>query len=426
MARYLCCRLGGVADMTIYFCNAEPIDLNAIALMGVSVKVSASPIGFFGTGLKFSIATLLRTGHKVTLIRDGETIPFSVATENIRGESFDRICMGTERLGFTTKLGRNWEVWQAYRELYCNCIDEEGSINDFAPEVEYGTVFAVEGEGIEQCHRNRHDTFLATKPISASPGCEIHAGSGDKAFYRGVRAHKHGNHSLFTYNVTAKMELTEDRTVKYPFVLEHNAEIAVAGCDDESLIQTVLMAPKGTFENGFDFAGVYEKPSEAFMSVAFRLRANIHCNQAAIKLWEKYADIKMAYNEIEPDEFENEMIERAIALIARLGVKLSRHDFTIVDGLGEGIFGTVRDQRILLAHRSLDMGHRFIASTLYEEWLHKNEGLADCCRDMQNLLFEKLFAVVERLHVMDRSAKMQIEHTPIVRAPVTDDDTIPF
>ena len=94
--------------------------------------------------------------------------------------------------------------------------------------------------------------------------------------------------------------------------------------------------------------------------------------------------------------------------------------------MGEGIFGTVRDQRILLAHRSLDMGHRFIASTLYEEWLHKNEGLADCCQDMQNLLFEKLFAVVERLHVMDRSAKMQIEHTPIVRAPVTEDDTIPF
>ena len=42
--------------MKIYFCNAEPIDLNAIAIMGVSVKTGDNPIGYFGTGLKFAIA----------------------------------------------------------------------------------------------------------------------------------------------------------------------------------------------------------------------------------------------------------------------------------------------------------------------------------------------------------------------------------
>ena len=34
--------------MKIYFCNAEPIDLNAIAIMGVSVKTGDNPIGYFG------------------------------------------------------------------------------------------------------------------------------------------------------------------------------------------------------------------------------------------------------------------------------------------------------------------------------------------------------------------------------------------
>jgi len=77
--------------MTIYFCNAEPIDLNAIALMGVSVKIGSSPIGYFGTGLKFSIATLLRTGHEVKLIRNGEVIPFAVDQETVRGELFERM-----------------------------------------------------------------------------------------------------------------------------------------------------------------------------------------------------------------------------------------------------------------------------------------------------------------------------------------------
>lgn len=390
--------------MTIYFCNAEPIDLNAIALMGVSVKTGASPIGYFGTGLKFSIATLLRTGHKVTLIRNGERIPFSVDHETIRGEAFDRVRMGDERLGFTTKLGRTWEVWQAYRELYCNCLDEEGSINDFSPEVEYGTVFAIEGEGIELCHRNRRDIFLSTKPLSANEDCEIHVGSGVSAFYRGVRAHKHGRHALFTYNVTAKLDLTEDRTIKAPHMLEHYAEVAVANSDDEDLIQTILMAPEGTFEQGFDYGGVYYKPSAAFMEVAYRLRGNCHCNRAAIKLWEKYADIKLAYDPVELDAFEEEVIDRAIVLVARLGVDISRRDFLVVDGLGESIFGTVRNQRILIAKRALDMGHRFVASTLYEEWLHKTEGLADQSRDLQNLLFEKLFAMVERVSVIERKA----------------------
>lgn len=388
--------------MTIYFCNAEAIDLNAIALMGVSVKVGDSPIGFFGTGLKFSIATLLRTGHKVTLIRNGEMIPFAVDCENIRGEAFDRVRMGDERLGFTTKLGRTWEVWQAYRELYCNCLDEQGSINDFPPEVEYGTVFAIDGEGIEQCHRNRRDIFLSTKPIYADDECEIHQGGGAHAFYRGVRAHKHGRHALFTYNVTARLDLTEDRTVKSPYMLEHYAELAVAGSDDEDLIQSILMAPEGTFENGFDYSGVCYKPSPAFMAVAYRLRGNVHCNRGAIKIWEKYADIKMAYDPVELDAFEEEVIDRAIVLVARLGVDIDRRDFLVVDGLGENIFGAVRNQRILIARRALDMGHRFVASTLYEEWLHKTEGLADQSRDLQNLLFEKLFAMVERVSVIER------------------------
>lgn len=117
----------------VFFCNNEPIDLNAIAIMGVSVKTGDNPIGYFGTGLKFSIATLLRTGHQVVLYRNGERIEFTAEPEVIRGERFERVLMGAERLGFTTQLGRNWEPWQAYRELRCNCTDEGGVISDEKP-----------------------------------------------------------------------------------------------------------------------------------------------------------------------------------------------------------------------------------------------------------------------------------------------------
>jgi len=75
-----------------------------------------------------------------------------------------------------------------------------------------------------------------------------------------------------------------------------------------------------------------------------------------------------------------------------------------LEGLGEGIFGLVRGSKILLARRAFDMGHRFVASTLYEEWLHRDQGLRDETRDMQNLLFEKLFAMVERVSVFETRA----------------------
>jgi hypothetical protein len=47
----------------VVFENPGEIDAAAIRTFGVSVKEGENPIGFFGTGLKYAIAILLRTGH---------------------------------------------------------------------------------------------------------------------------------------------------------------------------------------------------------------------------------------------------------------------------------------------------------------------------------------------------------------------------
>lgn len=384
----------------VFFCNSEPIDLNAIAIMGVSVKTGDNPIGYFGTGLKFSIATLLRTGHRVTLYRDAEMIEFSVRAETIRGEEFNRVVMGDEPLGFTTHLGRNWEPWQAYRELRCNCTDEGGTISDERPRGTFGTVFEVDGEAISQCHRNRREIFLDSSPAFANDECAIHFGETRHAFYKGVRAHKHAQHAIFTYNITTDLELTEDRTAKHGFMVDYYAERALAECNDEDIVEQALMAPRRTYENNLTYANA-GRPSAAFMDVAFRLRHNSHCNLGAVKLWEKHAKVKVAYTEATLDAFDEQQIAAAIKLVSRLGVEIDRRDFMVVEGLGESIFGTVRGSRILIAKATLDFGIRFIASTLYEEWLHKKESLRDESRQLQNLLFEKLFSMTERVCALE-------------------------
>ena len=55
----------------IIFENKGLIDVHAISIMGVSVKEEGS-IGYFGTGLKYAIATLLREGQKITIWRGKE------------------------------------------------------------------------------------------------------------------------------------------------------------------------------------------------------------------------------------------------------------------------------------------------------------------------------------------------------------------
>lgn len=385
---------------TVYFCNFEPIDLNAIAIMGVSVKTGDNPIGYFGTGLKFSIATLLRTGHEVELIRSGESIVFTVRREVIRGEAFERVCMGDEPLGFTTQLGRNWEPWQAYRELRCNAMDENGVVSDDLPPGNWGTIFAISGEAIAQCHRRRREIFLDSAPVSATADCEIHLGGNDHAFYRGVRAHTFQGKALLTYNILDQVDLTEDRTIKNAWEVGFYAERAIAKSGSEDLIETAIMAQRGSFEAGLSYSNS-DRPSPTFMAVAFRLRHNAHANQGAIKLWERFADIKLTATEAVLDAFDEEQIHKALPLCRRLGAEICRDDFTVVEDLGASIYGTVRGNRILIARATLDMGIRFIASTVYEEWLHKTQSLRDETRQLQNLLFEKLFSMTERVCALE-------------------------
>ena len=398
---------------TVYFANAEPIDLSAIAVMGVSVKKGTSPIGYFGTGLKFSIATLLRTGHKVSLMRraeggETEVVDFITVPETIRGESFDRVAMkvwgdGTDKivpLGFTTMLGRNWEDWQAYRELRCNCTDEDGVIDTALPPGEWGTLFIVDGEGIASCHANAGTIFLEGEPVYKTPSIAMHPVAGNRVFYRGVRAYESPHQALFTYNITASTELTEDRTLKYPHMAEWHAVRAIQVCDDEDLIEHVITAPRGSFEAQFD-CDITLKPSVAFMNVAMAHRNNMNANRSAIQVWEKHADFKRVFSESVLDDYDEEQIAKALPMILRLGVEITRAEVTVVDSLGEDIYGTVSKGHILIARNTIDKGPRFIASTIYEEHLHKADHYKDESRALQNLLFEKLLTMTERVMALE-------------------------
>lgn len=258
---------------TVSLTNAGLIPMEAVTTMGVSAKDGDTPIGFFGTGLKYAIAGLLRLGHKITIYRGLDAFTFRTQTHEIRGQEFEIIYMdgpdGAEKLGFTTHLGAKWEMWQVFRELYSNCLDEQGQISFNAVEPAEGqTTIHIRGEGFAQEARTRDKLFLASKPLATDILVEIHPGPSSGIYYRGVLAMKMPVQSALTYNITTSLDLTEDRTIKYPFMADSYIAAALARLEEPAAIEKVARA-KGLYEASLSFS----EASDAFAEVVLDLCA---------------------------------------------------------------------------------------------------------------------------------------------------------
>lgn len=106
----------------IIFENLGEIDFRSISHFGINVKPGKSPIGFFGTGLKYAIAVLMRTGQKVTIYSGLSKCTIGTEESEFRGKNFNFIKATVDDnpsydIGFTTELGKMWPLWAAYREL---------------------------------------------------------------------------------------------------------------------------------------------------------------------------------------------------------------------------------------------------------------------------------------------------------------------
>ena len=383
--------------MTVYFANAGLIDLDVIRIMGVSVKTKDNPIGYFGTGLKFALSTLLRSGHKVTLLRDIETYEFTTRDVDIRGSKFHRVYMNDEPLPFTTELGKNWEVWQAYRELHSNTLDEEGVISNEIKTAD--TVFVVSGAGIEREYHNRNSIFVSGKPIASNEFLEVYEGSTKSIFYRGVRAGTMPEEMLFTYNILTSMTLTEDRTFESQFTVEWKLAQLLPKLRNKG-IASQLLDGTDQWDQSLNFT-MCSSPSDEFLEAAKERYADMSSNQAAKKMVDRDVQDKGTFKPARMLDLDQDKYLQSFTILEKLGCSLSPEDVEIVESLGPnhmGMYHLERDQ-IFLAKSTLDHGIDVIASTLYEEWLHKDYKYRDESRELQTFLFQRLTALAAGLEL---------------------------
>jgi len=389
----------------IVFENSGEIDFRALSQFGINVKESSNPIGFFGTGLKYALAVLMREAHSVTIYSGENSCVIHGAEGEFRSKAFTfveaNINDTNTPLGFTTELGKNWPMWAAYRELACNCMDEGGSIYETSntPTPEKGrTYLMVQGAEFKAAYDNRGKYILQDEPEVVMPGLEVRNGISTSVFYRGVRVHDSQRSAMYRYNILTGVELTEDRTTKgNPYYL---ISCALLQCTDEALLLGVLAAKDTYLEHHFDYHGWGYTPSPAFLAAITTLVqdkvANI--NRSALLVWKDHTAKKLDMAEILLTAIERSKLDKAVAFVERQGYAVSQYPIRTVESLGDGVLAIAEDKTIFITRQLINIGGATkVASCLIEEYLHLKHNFNDCSREMQTYLFEKIVSLMEEL-----------------------------
>lgn len=391
----------------IVFTNPGEIDVRSITTFGVSVKEGENPIGFFGTGLKYAIAVLLRTGHIVEIYSGIKKYKFDVSATEVRGTDFDLVTISADgqeptEIGFTTQLGKQWELWAAYREIACNCKDEqgEGTYENDAPIPKAGfTTVVVHGTDFETVFAKRHEYILEDEPDLVVGTMEIRLRPSMDYYYRDIRVSRLDTPSLFTYNDLQTIILTEDRTMKHEHYIGYHVSDAILSSNDANMIRKCVLA-KDVFEERINYDLGYT-PSATFIEVVGSMIKDKLCtvNVSAVSAWKKATRGVISPDQIVLTKVQVQMLEKALTFVATIGFQVRDvYPIIFVESLGDGVLGLAKDDKIYIAERVLHQGTKALASTLIEEYLHLKQGYKDCTYEMQTFLFDKIVSLGEEMN----------------------------
>jgi hypothetical protein len=190
------------------------IDIRSFTTFGLHAKPnSTNPIGKFGTGLKYSVAALLRLGCTVRVFIGLTEYEFVTVNDKFRGVDVKMCRMrkrssilkkwSYEALPFTTDHGKFWEAWQAFRELESNTRDEGGRTfvydGDMLLEKDK-TFIVVDGAPYEEAFNDRDKIFLpnALTVREGDDRMQVFNEPSKHLYWRGVRVFDLEQSAIYT------------------------------------------------------------------------------------------------------------------------------------------------------------------------------------------------------------------------------------
>jgi len=408
----------------ICFYNNGTLDKRAFTMLGLSAKQDEKAIGFFGTGFKYAIATLLRHNCKVDVhvANDGgdyTVYTFFTRRDKFRDKEFDFIYyrvvdndpQPAHELPFTTHLGANWKLWQAYRELYTNALDEGGSVeliediycfnphpgdvcvyvtsDDFIRVYDQHAKYFLQRETLAQSFRMR-----CVEKVPDSENTVYY-----KTMFTGTKLDKMTH---FTYDYTETVELTEDRTIADTWTLRHHiSHLWLENMSYDFLIQHLpAIANEKMYEN--QLSADYCTPSDDFNKAC----AYLNKHHQSMPLWARDAyNRSRPFDEqvehFKPNRFQKTQLKKAYNILQLCSCPIDPQTVVCCSSLPEDVIGLYKNGTIYITKEAFERGFMVLLGTLYEEWVHLTTRVEDGTIRMQNTLVDKVANLMLQVYEME-------------------------
>lgn len=430
--------------------NDGEIETNSFELIGASTKRNDSAkIGFFGSGLKYSVAYMMRNKIEFKIFSGQQELVFTTMPEKLKEQVFDRICINGNPTSYTVTMGPTWtEDWFVLREIYCNALDESNcqmvreteNVNAVAGKTRiyieateklkvvvdnWDAYFSTEREPLLNVEK-AYTTFLGDTVNRQT--AHIYRKTEGVIYRKGIRVGVDAR-TIYDYGFDY-VHINEDRTAKNLHALPYVFADIMAKFPNEGYVVSIL-------RSGSDEMPCHEyralgttKPDGAFSSQWIEFSKNYFLVLAEKS--GKYADdIARTKKEVllMPQYFAKELkkqlpqttilgLGRTIGDVGMTDVDTTPkmdyllkdvvkalkemkyevpYDISIVQFDDDETLGSadLKTKHIYLSDKIFDMGRREIAITIMEEVEHIVSGKGDETRAFQNHLFSSWLRTME-------------------------------
>lgn len=424
--------------MTGYFKiqNSGEMDINAITLLGASSKRDdQTKIGFFGSGLKYALAVLLRNKIPVQIFSGVEEIKISTTEKIFRDQKFNVIQINNKETSLTTDMGVDWELWFAIREFHCNAIDEGGNtigITDkpkgekgktnifigFTPEVR-----DIQTEWNKFFSENRTDLEVKASVFGGEDRAYTGSNNSLVVYRKGIRVYfEKEAKSLFHYDLSG-IKINESRVVADSWEMRWKISEFIKKQATVSMASQILEAEDGNWgkeqimwDYGNDFCenwltainGRTIIPKEFAGYFVEEMRGDelilplkmVHPLKRTFKGKLKTKGIKDMKSEegvihLEANKEEMELIKEAVKILGKAGLEID-YNISVVAFEDERQLGEAKNGEIFISRKVFLLGFRELMATILEEFAHLHSGAGDKTRSFQTFLIQMYISNVEK------------------------------
>lgn len=249
--------------------NGE-IETEAFTLIGASSKRDdSSKIGFFGSGLKYSIASMMRNNIDFKIFKGEMEIKFSVADINFRNNSYQAICVNGKETSMTTTMGgSDWDLaFAPFREIYSNALDEDSDVllnteTNLIGKSGYTTFYIQLTKEMEDFYSNIENYFCDKNPNVLETNeyatlYPINANGFIRLFRKSILCYTDDSKSVFQYN-SQKFDINESRVLSNLSGAKYSIAKALKLLKNKSLIKELLNKLQGGNYGYFEHTIYYD------------------------------------------------------------------------------------------------------------------------------------------------------------------------